>query len=147
MVERLRGPSAERPRAAGRDKPEPPRIGGDLRTAATSFSERRRIAERPMVRWSAAWRVCVALLPFMTACGSTVRSAAPAASPVPPVVAHVESVERPPVPVPPPPVEDPVVTLIATSDQHFKAGERELQLGHDAAAKQQFDKAVSVLLE
>jgi membrane-bound lytic murein transglycosylase D len=42
---------------------------------------------------------------------------------------------------------DPVLTLIASSDNHFKAGQRELQQGHVEAAKQEFDKAVTVLLE
>src|SRR5204863_10065090 len=44
-------------------------------------------------------------------------------------------------------VEDPVQTLIATSDRHFKAGERELEQGHVEAAKQEFNRAVDVLLE
>jgi membrane-bound lytic murein transglycosylase D len=33
------------------------------------------------------------------------------------------------------------------SDAHFKAGQRELELGHFEAAKQQFDRAVNLLLE
>jgi membrane-bound lytic murein transglycosylase D len=44
-------------------------------------------------------------------------------------------------------VEDPVVTLIAASDRHFKAGELELQQGHVEAAKLEFNRAVDVLLE
>ena len=50
-------------------------------------------------------------------------------------------------PTSPTPVEDPVLALIALSDQHFKAGQKELDLGHPAAAKQEFDKAVNVLVE
>ena len=47
----------------------------------------------------------------------------------------------------PAPVEDPVVTLIASSDRHFKAGQKELEQGHFEAAKQEFNRAVDVLLE
>ena len=52
-------------------------------------------------------------------------------------------------PATPPPLtrEDPVVTLIAESDRHFKAGQQELELGHVEAAKQEFDRAINVLLE
>ena len=49
--------------------------------------------------------------------------------------------------MPPPPPEDPVVTLIALSEQHFQAGQRELELGHVEGARLEFDKAVNVLLE
>src|SRR3984893_3128458 len=44
-------------------------------------------------------------------------------------------------------VEDPVFTLIAESDRHFKAGQKELEQGHFEAAKQEFNRAVDVLLE
>jgi membrane-bound lytic murein transglycosylase D len=44
-------------------------------------------------------------------------------------------------------VEDPVLTLIAESEQHFEAGQRELELGHVGGAKLEFDRAVNVLLE
>jgi membrane-bound lytic murein transglycosylase D len=50
-----------------------------------------------------------------------------------------------PVPTPPPP--DPVTTLIATSQSHFAAGERELKLGHLDRARLEFDRAIDVLLE
>jgi membrane-bound lytic murein transglycosylase D len=39
------------------------------------------------------------------------------------------------------------VTLIAASDRAFKAGERELEQGHVDAAKQEFNRAVDLLLE
>jgi membrane-bound lytic murein transglycosylase D len=42
---------------------------------------------------------------------------------------------------------DPVLALIATADQHFKAGERELDLGHGEAGHREFDRATAVLLE
>jgi len=47
----------------------------------------------------------------------------------------------------PAPVEDPVLTLIASSDRFFKAGQKELEQGHVEAAKQEFNRAVDVLLE
>ena len=42
---------------------------------------------------------------------------------------------------------DPVVTLIAKSQDHFTTGERELQMGHLERARAEFDRAVDVLLE
>jgi membrane-bound lytic murein transglycosylase D len=51
------------------------------------------------------------------------------------------------VPAPAAPAEDPVVTLIAASEEHFKAGREALELGHVEAARLEFDKAVNVLLE
>ena len=45
------------------------------------------------------------------------------------------------------PARDPVATLIATSEQHFANGERELKLGHLDQARAEFDRAVDVLLE
>jgi len=74
------------------------------------------------------------------ACGGATRHAAAA----PPAVPTPEPVLVQP---PPPPPPDPVVTLIALSDQHFKAGQRELELGHVEGARLEFDKAVNVLLE
>ena len=47
----------------------------------------------------------------------------------------------------PVPVDDPVQTLIATSERHFKTGQQELEQGHVEAAKQEFNRAVDVLLE
>ncbi len=44
-------------------------------------------------------------------------------------------------------VEDSVLTLIAESDRHFKAGQRELEQGHFEGAKQEFNRAVDLLLE
>src|SRR5260370_37492213 len=42
---------------------------------------------------------------------------------------------------------DDVLTLIATSDRHFKAGQKELEQGHVEAAKAEFNLAVDLLLE
>jgi membrane-bound lytic murein transglycosylase D len=50
-----------------------------------------------------------------------------------------------PVDIPPPP--DPIATLIATSQKHFEAGERELKVGHLEGARVEFDRAVDVMLE
>jgi membrane-bound lytic murein transglycosylase D len=49
--------------------------------------------------------------------------------------------------VAPAPAPDPVTALIASSEQHFTAGERELKLGHLDQARAEFDRAVDVLLE
>ena len=83
---------------------------------------------------------CAVLL-TATACGSKPKvqtspavpqqTAAPAA-PVQPVTT---------------PASDPVLSLIARSQDHFAAGERELKLGHLDRAKVEFDLAVDVLLE
>ena len=43
--------------------------------------------------------------------------------------------------------QDEVLTLIANSDEHFRAGEQELAQGHVEAAKQEFDLAIDMLLE
>src|SRR4051812_34056623 len=42
---------------------------------------------------------------------------------------------------------DPVAALIATSQDYFNAGERELKLGHLERARVEFDRAVDVLLD
>src|SRR5204863_1343670 len=45
------------------------------------------------------------------------------------------------------PAQDPVVVLIGTSNDHFQAGQRHLELGHFDAAKLEFDRAIDMLLE
>jgi membrane-bound lytic murein transglycosylase D len=94
------------------------------------------------------WRgfALVALLPMVGACGSTLKSQAPVASPTPSALSRNASVHAPE-PTPPPVVEDPVVVLIAASENAFKAGQKELEQGHFEAAKQEFNRAVDVLLE
>jgi membrane-bound lytic murein transglycosylase D len=86
--------------------------------------------------------VCLTLT-ISIACGGAVRraSVAPPAAPEPVIEPSVEVVQ------PPPPPEDPVLTLIALSEEHFKLGQRELDLGHVEGGRLQFDKAVNVLLE
>jgi membrane-bound lytic murein transglycosylase D len=104
------------------------------------------IAERPMVRCSTERRGHVALLSaaalVAAACGSGVRTA-PAITPSTP--AAVISTPQPPAVETP--AEDPVAALIALSNRHFTAGQQELELGHVERAKQEFDLAISVLLE
>jgi membrane-bound lytic murein transglycosylase D len=79
-----------------------------------------------------------------------VTSAACAGNPKPQIPVPSVPVQRPvqpdPAPAPPPPL-DPVAALIATSQKHFEAGERELKLGHLERARTEFDRAVDVLLE
>jgi membrane-bound lytic murein transglycosylase D len=89
--------------------------------------------------------VPLTFLPLALACGSAVQHAAQKPLPQP---APTPAAAAPPVVVPPPaPAEDPVVTLIADSERHFEAGQKELDLGHVTAAKTEFDKAIDVLLE
>ena len=52
-----------------------------------------------------------------------------------------------PAPADPLPVPDPIDDLIATSQNHFEAGERELNLGHLERARTEFDRSVDVMLE
>ena len=52
-----------------------------------------------------------------------------------------------PAPADPLPVPDPIDDLIATSQKHFEAGERELNLGHLQRARTEFDRSVDVMLE
>ncbi len=100
-----------------------------------------------MVRLSAQPRLLIALLSavlaFSTACGSKSRTAGPVITPKAPTT----YADVPPPPAPEPPPEDPVETLIALSDRHFQAGRKELELGHAGRAKQEFDEAVTVLME
>jgi membrane-bound lytic murein transglycosylase D len=45
------------------------------------------------------------------------------------------------------PVSDPVLDLIAASEQHFEAGQSELAVGHVESARHEFDRALGVLME
>jgi membrane-bound lytic murein transglycosylase D len=85
-------------------------------------------------------RVVFAILPFAVGCGASHKSQAVKTTP---------DASRPVVAAPAPqaPIPDPVLTLIAESDAHFQAGQRELTQGHFDAAKVQFDRAVDMLLE
>ncbi len=92
--------------------------------------------------------ILLALLSFSAACGSSLRSQGPVVTPTPTVPVHVAAASAPVIPAAQAiPSEDPVLALIATSDRHFKAGQKELEQGHFEAAKLEFNRAVDVLLE
>jgi membrane-bound lytic murein transglycosylase D len=95
------------------------------------------------------WQRClvIALLPFLAACGSSGRTKSIAVTPAGAVPAQQTAAQSAPPQLSPLPVADPVLTLIATSDHHFKAGQKELEQGHFEAAKHEFNRAVDVLLE
>ena len=69
------------------------------------------------------------------------RQASLAAAPQQPPAARVPQIP------PPLPVQDQVITLIAESDRHFKAGRVELEAGHVEGARQEFDRAINLLIE
>jgi membrane-bound lytic murein transglycosylase D len=94
-------------------------------------------------------RALISLLPLLTACGSSLHSQAPVTVPMAATAPRPVTPEPAALPasVQTVPAEDPVQTLIATSDRHFKAGQKELEQGHVDAAKQEFNRAVDVLLE
>jgi membrane-bound lytic murein transglycosylase D len=73
-----------------------------------------------------------------SACGNNPRPKSPGPAPTAAIPAATTAIPQPP---------DPVTTLIETSQRHFLAGERELQLGHLERARAEFDRAVDVLLE
>jgi peptidoglycan lytic transglycosylase D len=93
-------------------------------------------------------RLTLVLFPLVAACGPSMRSQA--VTTVPTRAAAATAASQPAAsadPAPPQPSEDPVQTLIATSDRHFKAGQQELEQGHFDAAKQEFNRAIEVLIE
>jgi len=73
-------------------------------------------------------------------CGRGAKSVQVRVTPPAPAVVEV----RQPDPVP---VQDPIADLIAESQRHFVAGERELSLGHLEQARASFDLAIEVLLK
>jgi membrane-bound lytic murein transglycosylase D len=102
-----------------------------------------------MVRLIWRRRTLVALLPFLAACGPSVKSQT-MVSPTPAASVRATAPDLAALPeqkAPAAPVEDPVLTLIAASDRHFKAGQAELEQGHVDGAKQEFNRAVNLLLE
>ncbi len=96
----------------------------------------------------AQWRrfTFFAALPVVAACASSLKTQGPVVKPTP-AAAVLNSTPQPPASSPAAPIEDPVVTLIASSDRYFKAGQKELEQGHFEAAKQEFNRAVDLLLE
>lgn len=99
-----------------------------------------------MVRRFRARCALIVLLPALaTACGRSVQQTAKGHDqPAPP---RADQPTPAAAPVAPPAAEDPVLTLIATSQRHFEAGQKALSDGHAGAAKQEFDKAIGVLLD
>ncbi len=89
----------------------------------------------------AASLIVLAVSGVVAGCGARVAPVLPAA-PLP--VVAPENLVVPEV-APVAPLRDPIDALIATSEGHFAAGQRELELGHLAAASLLFDKAVDVI--
>ena len=91
------------------------------------------------------------VLPVLTcaACGATLHDQSAGGSPSRRNVAQAQAARAatPPAAVETPAPVDPVVTLIASSEQHFKAGQKELDLGHFEGARAEFNRAIDVLLE
>src|SRR5262245_5028112 len=126
---------------------EPPQWGRLTRRRDPSVTSFRGAPRMVGSRWQR--RAFVALLPFVAACGSSGQTQTLSVRPTADVPAQASTVQQSsnqPL-VQPAPVEDPALTLIATSDRHFTAGQRELEQGHVEAAKQEFNRAVDVLLE
>jgi membrane-bound lytic murein transglycosylase D len=73
-------------------------------------------------------------------CGRGTKSVQVKVTPPSPPVVEV----RQPAPAP---IRDPIADLIAESQRHFAAGERELSLGHLEQARTSFDLAIEVLLK
>src|SRR3954454_19864639 len=92
-----------------------------------------------MMRRTLAAGFCLAL----AACGGNPKPQVPATPPAPDKV--VAAAPQPPAPAKM--VPDPVASLIASSQNHFEAGETELKAGHLDKARQGFDRSVQVLLE
>ena len=88
-----------------------------------------------------AWIATAVVLTIAGACGTNPKIQKSPVVP-PPAAAPVA-----PAPAPAPEPADPVSALIAQSQQHFEAGERELKLGHLDRARLEFDRSVDVLLQ
>jgi hypothetical protein len=87
------------------------------------------------------WLGSLALL--CAACGGR-APATPNLTPPPPAPAAQAAPAAPAAPAPAP---DPVAALIASSEKHYAAGQRELADGHLDQARREFDRSVSILLE
>jgi membrane-bound lytic murein transglycosylase D len=82
------------------------------------------------------------LVLLCSACGGR-SPAQPVVTPPPNSSAHAS----PAAPAPAAAAADPVAALIATSERHYAAGQRELADGHLDQARREFDRSVSILLE
>src|SRR5512145_909918 len=96
------------------------------------------IARARLSTLAAAGLFCVGTL--SAACGGNPKPQVPTPAPAP-------AAPAPAVVPPPAPPTDPVTALIEKSQEHFRAGERELKVGHLERARAEFDRAVEVLLE
>jgi membrane-bound lytic murein transglycosylase D len=86
--------------------------------------------------------ISAALASLAVGCGARVAPVLPAEPlPVSPV-AETQILDV----APPVRLIDPIEALIAASEAHFAAGQRELELGHLASASGLFDKAIDVIL-
>jgi peptidoglycan lytic transglycosylase D len=94
-------------------------------------------------------RCIVIVLPLVAACGPSVRSqtlaVVPARAEAP--ASKGQAAQPAQQPVQKAPVEDPALALIAQSERHFKTGQQELEQGHLEAAKQEFNRALEILIE
>lgn len=98
------------------------------------------------------WRrgLIAALVPLVSACGSTMKSQAPAVPAAPAgSTSAAGRTDSPQIQTSQPvaAAEDPVLALITESNRHFAAGQSELEQGHFEGAKEEFNRAVGVLLE
>lgn len=102
-----------------------------------------------MVRRCLPQHIVVALLSFVFALGSTLsaESRLLRSTPLTGVPAIARVVATPAASPAAAPADDAIAALIADSEHHFQAGQHQLELGHPAAAKQEFDRAIDVLLE
>ena len=102
-------------------------------------------------RFGAAGAICA--LALITASCSAKKPIAPVQSPVvaAPAAAPIVPLTPRPAAIPyktePIQLKDSALDLIARSNQLFEAGQRELQLGHLQTAREQFNRALDVLLE
>lgn len=88
------------------------------------------------------WTIC-ALALFAAGCSTRATTSFPGSPALPAVTA-----QAPAAPVAQPLSQpDPATELIALSTRHFEAGQRELQLGHLDTSKNEFNRALEVLLE
>jgi peptidoglycan lytic transglycosylase D len=94
-----------------------------------------------MIRKTLGVGLCV----LVGACGANPKPQAAATRPAPPPPVVAAAPQQPP--APPKPFVDPVETLVNTSQRHFQSGEKELAAGHLDKAREEFDRAVAVLLE
>jgi peptidoglycan lytic transglycosylase D len=80
----------------------------------------------------------VGLICLTAACGVRSRPATPGPAPAP---APDVTAAEPQTPA------DPIDALVATSQAHFEAGEREMRVGHLEQARTEFDSSLNVLLD